>query len=128
MRVEMAFGKTGLSLKLPEAAQQPGAPRWTVLEPRWAAQLEDEQAAISAALDTPSAGPALEDLARGCGSAAISVCDITRPAPNRVTLPPVLERLERAGLARENITVLIATGLHRPAPPEEIVAIVGEDV
>jgi nickel-dependent lactate racemase len=132
MRVEMAFGKTGLSLELPEERPEtvghPGAPRWTVLQPRWAAPLEDEPAAISAALDMPSAGPALEHLARGRRSAAISVCDITRPAPNRVTLPPVLERLERAGIPRENVTILIATGLHRPAPPEEIVSIVGEDV
>jgi nickel-dependent lactate racemase len=124
----MAFGKTGISLELPEAAECPGAPRWTVLEPRWAAPLEDEPAAIAEALDAPIAGPALEDLARGRASAAISVCDITRPAPNRVTLPPVLERLERAGIKRENITILIATGLHRPAPPEEIVSIVGEDI
>jgi nickel-dependent lactate racemase len=124
----MAFGKTGISLELPEAAERPSAPHWTVLEPRWAAPLEDEPAAIAAALDAPCAGPALEDLARGRASAAISVCDITRPAPNRVTLPPVLERLERAGLKRENITVLVATGLHRPAPPEEIVSIVGEDI
>src|ERR1035437_1330717 len=128
MRVEMAFGKTGLALELPEAEQAHGAPRWTVLEPRWAAPLADETAAVAAALDAPCAGPALEELARGCKSAAISVCDITRPAPNRVTLPPVLERLERAGLARETITILIATGLHRPAPPEEIVSIVGKDI
>lgn len=128
MRVEMAFGKTGLSLELPEAEQRPDAPRWTVLEPRWAPPLADEPAAIAAALDQPCAGPALEELARGCGSAAISVCDITRPAPNRVTLPPVLERLERAGIAREKITILIATGLHRPAPPEEIISIVGEEI
>jgi len=128
MRVEMAFGKTGLGLDLPEVEEYPGAPQWTVLEPRWAAPVTDEPAAIAAALDEPSAGPALEDLARGCGSAAISVCDITRPAPNTVTLPPVLERLERAGIARENITILIATGLHRPAPPDEIVSIVGERI
>jgi len=128
MRVEMAFGKTGICLDLPEAAGSPGAARWTVLEPRWAAPLEDEPAAIAAALDAPCAGPALEELARGSASAAISVCDITRPAPNPVTLPPVLERLERAGIARENITILIATGLHRPAPPEEIVSILGEDI
>jgi nickel-dependent lactate racemase len=136
MRVEMAFGKTGLTLELPgklpgdlpESEGGAGAPRWTVLEPRWAAPLKDESAAVAAALDQPVAGPSLEDLARGRGSAAISVCDITRPAPNRVTLPPVLERLERAGIARENITILIATGLHRPAPPEEIVSIVGEEI
>jgi nickel-dependent lactate racemase len=128
MRVEMAFGKAGLSLDLPEAAERAASPKWTVLEPRWAAPLEDEPGAIAAALDAPYAGPALEDLARGRGSVAISVCDITRPAPNRVTLPPVLERLERAGIARENITILIATGLHRPAPPAEITSIVGEKI
>lgn len=128
MRVEMAFGKSGLPLELPEAAEGAGVPKWTVLEPRWAAPLEDEPGAIEAALDAPAAGPALEDLARGRGTVAISVCDITRPAPNRVTLPPVLARLERAGIARENITILIATGLHRPAPPEEIVSIVGEKI
>ena len=128
MRVEMAFGKTGLSLDLPEAPAHPGATRWTVLEPRWAAPLDDERAAVAAALDHPVAGPSLEEMARGKRSAAISVCDITRPAPNQVTLPVVLERLERAGMARENITILIATGLHRPAPPDEIVSIVGQEI
>ncbi len=124
----MAFGKSGLSLDLPQAPDHPGAPHWTVIEPRWAAPLNDEKAAIAAALDKPAAGPPLEELARGKRSAAISVCDITRPAPNHVTLPGVLERLERAGIARKNITILIATGLHRPAPPEEIVSIVGHEV
>ena len=127
MRVEMAFGRTGLPLDLPEAPARSGAPRWTVVEPRWAAPLDDESAAIAAALDHPAAGPALEELARGKRSAAISVCDITRPAPNQVTLPLVLERLERAGIARENITILIATGLHRPASSVEIASIVGEE-
>lgn len=128
MRVEMAFGRTGLPLDLPEAPACPGAPHWTVLEPRWAAPLDDEKSAIAAALECPAAGPALEDLARGKGSAAISVCDITRPAPNHVTLPPLLQCLERAGIARDKITILIATGLHRPAPPEEIVSIVGQEI
>jgi nickel-dependent lactate racemase len=54
------------------------------------------------------------------------VCDITRPAPNRVVLPPALERLEAAGIQRERITILIATGLHRPATEGEIREICGE--
>ena len=37
-------------------------------------------------------------------------CDITRPAPNAVVLPPLLRRLEAAGIAGRNITILIATG------------------
>src|SRR5262249_18455533 len=70
----------------------------------------------------------LAELARGKKSAAISVCDITRPAPNRKTLPPILRRLEAAGIARENITILIATGLHRAATDAEIQEICGHAI
>jgi nickel-dependent lactate racemase len=67
-------------------------------------------------------------MARGKRSAAISICDITRPAPNRTTLPVVLRRLENGGIAPENITILIATGLHRPATAAEIREICGEEI
>ena len=70
----------------------------------------------------------MAELARGKRSAAISVCDITRPAPNRLTLPPVLRRLEQAGIPREGITILIATGLHRAATEGEIREICGEEI
>lgn len=121
MRVHFAFGKTGLEAELP-----PG-PSWQVLKPRYAAPVDDARAAIESALDAPVAGPPLEELARGRGSAAIAVCDITRPAPNRLTLPPLLERLQRAGIPRERITILIATGLHRPATPAELEEILGPE-
>jgi nickel-dependent lactate racemase len=57
----------------------------------------------------------------------ILVCDITRPAPNGVVLPHVLDELESAGVASDDVTILIATGLHRPAPEEEKCLIVGDD-
>jgi len=83
-------------------------------------------AAVEAALDSPIGAVPLEQLARGRQSAAISVCDITRPAPNRLVLPPVLDRLEKAGIPGERITILIATGLHRPASEAEIREICGD--
>lgn len=122
MRVDLAFGKTGLTVELPEGL------RYRVLEARSAKPLEDVTGAIAAALDAPIGAPPLVELARGKTSAAISVCDITRPAPNRVVLPPVLERLERAGIPRHRITILIATGLHRPATEAEIRQICGDDI
>ena len=124
----MAFGRHGLHLKLPESSVPHIAPRWSVLAPRWATPVNDPGAAIEQALDHPIAGASLEELARGRSSAAISVCDITRPSPNHLTLPPLLERLQRAGIARESVTILIATGLHRPATEEEIAAIVGPEI
>jgi len=114
MRMDLAFGKTGLTVTLPEGY------RYRVLEARSAQPLPDPAGAIESALDNPIGSLPLLELARGKSSAAISVCDITRPAPNRQVLPPLLARLEQAGIPRESITILIATGLHRPATIAEI--------
>ncbi len=122
MRVDFHFGKTGLTAELP-----PG-PHYRVLEARWAHAVADESLAIASALDRPIGCAPLEELARGKKTAAISVCDITRPAPNRRTLPHVLKRLESAGIPRDGITILIATGLHRLATGGEIVEILGEEI
>jgi nickel-dependent lactate racemase len=120
--MELAFGKTGVTVDLPEGFQ------YRVLEARSAKPLPDWESALAAALDDPIDAPPLGEMARGRRSAAISVCDITRPAPNSKTLPPVLERLEEAGIPRDNITILIATGLHRPATESETREICGGKV
>ena len=122
MRVDLAFGKTGLAVELPEGYS------YQVLEARSAQALDNQIAAIEHALDHPIGTLPLTELARGKKTAAISVCDITRPAPNRLVLPPVLSRLADAGISRDNVVVLIATGLHRPATEEEIREIVGPDL
>src|SRR3954468_12269936 len=101
MRIDLAFGKTGLAVDLPDKF------RYRVLEARSAKPLPDWQAALEASLDHPIGTRSLAEFARGKQSAAISVCHITRPAPNRRTLPPVLRRLENAGIPRECITILI---------------------
>jgi nickel-dependent lactate racemase len=101
---------------------------WRVLETRNAEPLANVAQAIEDALDAPVAGPPLSELAKGRRSAAISVCDITRPVPNRVVLPHVLKRLEAAGIARDAIAILIATGLHRPATQAEIEEILGPEI
>src|ERR1700730_12384034 len=110
MQVHLAFGKTGISVNLP-----PGF-RYRVLETRTAEPLADTENSRGSALDHPIGSPPLAELARGKRTASISVCDITRPAPNRTTLPLVLRRLEQAGIKRQDITILIATGLHPAAP------------
>lgn len=120
--MEFAFGKEGLAADLPEGFD------YQLLETRSAQPLADARAALRAALDAPVGAPPLTELARGCRTAAISVCDITRPAPNRLMLPPMLERLHAAGIAPENVIILIATGLHRPATAAEIREIVGSEI
>lgn len=118
--IELAFGKSGLTVALPDGYD------YTVLESKSAIALPDPAQALEEALDAPIDSPPLRDLARGKRTAAISVCDITRPAPNRVVLPHVLRRLHESGI--ETITILIATGLHRPATASEIDEIVGPEI
>jgi nickel-dependent lactate racemase len=122
VRTRLAFGKTGLEVELPAGWN------YRLLEARSARPLPDAPAALEQALDSPIGSPPLETLARGKRSAAISVCDITRPAPNRIVLPPVLRRLERAGIPREGIIILIATGLHRAATQAEASEILGPEI
>src|SRR5437879_12807007 len=100
MRVDFAFGRTGLIADLPTGF------RYQILEARSARPLADAVAAVEAALDSPIGSTPLEKLAGGRESAAISVCDITRPAPNRLVLPPVLRRLASAGIAPEDVNSL----------------------
>lgn len=122
LNLKLAYGKQGVSIGLPDGFE------YTVLEAKAAAPLADPGAAIAHALDHPLGQLPLYELALSKRTAAISVCDITRPAPNRVVLPHVLERLERAGIERANIVILIATGLHRAATDAEIREIVGEQI
>jgi lactate racemase len=122
MRPHFAFGKSGISFDLPDGQH------YLLVESRSAPPVPDTAAALEHALDNPVGCPPLETLAKGSKTAAIAICDITRPAPNSTTLPPLLERLHKAGIPKEGITILIATGLHRAATEAEIQTIAGADI
>jgi len=122
MKTRFAFGKHGIEVMVPDEI------RCEVVRRRAARALGGVAGALDAALDGPIGCEPLARLAAGKRTAAIAVCDITRPAPNRVTLPPLLKRLEEAGIGVEGIAILIATGLHRAATREELDAILGPEI
>jgi lactate racemase len=122
MRITLDYGRTGLDVDLPDDR---------VVGPlaiRLAPPLPDAQGAIAAALRNPVGCPPLAELARGRRNACILVCDITRPVPNRLILPPLLQTLEEQGIARSDILILIATGLHRPNEGPELTEMLGPEV
>lgn len=83
--------------------------------------------AVQSALLSGVGSPSLGQLAAKCRTACILVCDITRPVPNQMLLPPILRTLLEAGIERTDILLLIATGLHRPNVGEELITILGDD-
>ena len=122
MRIKMDYGKTGLMVDLPN--DKVIGP----LEIKNATPLANQSQAISDALAHPIGSKPLAEIAKGKKTACILICDITRPVPNKVILPQILKTIEDAGVPRSGITILIATGLHRPNEGEELVELVGEDI
>ena len=122
MRITLDYGRTGLEVNLPDdrlvgpLAIRPAAP------------LPDPERAIAEALTKPIGSKPLAEVARGRRNACVLVCDITRPVPNRLILPPLLRTLEEQGIARKDILILIATGLHRPNEGAELDEMLGPDV
>jgi nickel-dependent lactate racemase len=122
MRLKLDYGRTGLEVELPD--ERVVGP----LQIQPAPPLENPEAAVRERLARPTGTPPLSELARGRKSACILICDITRPVPNSLLLPPILETLEASGIPRDRILILIATGLHRPNEGAELVELVGPEI
>ena len=120
MDVELLYGRQGMTVALPE-----GAEATVVRKPKMPA-LDDPAAAVAKALDAPVGASALRNLAGTAKSATILICDITRPVPNGLFLRPLIERLLAAGVPKDGIEIVIATGLHRPNLGDELAEVVGD--
>jgi nickel-dependent lactate racemase len=119
-RVELLYGKGTIELRLPDGV------RPSVIRKRPMPLLPRPEEAIAQALARPVGTPPLAERARGSRSACILVCDITRPVPNGLFLRPLIQALLDAGVPREGIRVLVATGLHRPNEGDELRELIGD--
>jgi nickel-dependent lactate racemase len=122
MRAALAYGRGELAVEIPGSAET------VVLEKRPVAPLADPEAALRTGLAAPIGAPPLRELAHGRRDAVIVVSDRTRPVPNAVLLPPLLDALREGGLPAEAVTLLVATGLHRPCTPAELEQVLGPEL
>ncbi len=122
MLIKMDYGKRGLEVSVPDG-NLAGVLRMNKIEP-----LKNPSEAVRDVLEEPTASAPLKRLARGKESACVVISDITRPVPNKIILPPILNVLEDNGIHRENIVILIATGIHRPNEGEELDEMLGVDI
>lgn len=88
-------------------------------------KIEDE--IVKEAMDNPIGTPKLEELAKGKHNVVIVTSDHTRAVPSRITLPLELAAI-RKGNPDADITILIATGLHRPTTEEEQRRMFGDEI
>lgn len=81
--------------------------------------------ALESALRNPVKSRPLAELVRGHKQVAIIIPDSTRGVPVAQILPQLVTTLAAEGLGLDTITVVVATGVHRPATPEEIDDLLG---
>lgn len=89
--------------------------------------LENEREAIANSLRSPIECPPLRDCINKNDKVVVIVTDNTRPCPDDRLLPPILAELEEK-LPRENITIIVALGLHPPLDKQELVKKLGKDI
>ncbi|KXO14801.1 hypothetical protein HMPREF3189_01524 [Clostridiales bacterium KA00134] len=88
---------------------------------------KSQEELVREALENPIDSKRLCELAKGKKRITIITSDHTRPVPSRVTLPIYLEEI-RKGAPDAEITILIATGFHRPTTKEEMIQKFGEEI
>ena len=99
-----------------------------VLAPRHTAPSgEAQEEIVRRALASPISSPGLASLAKGKRRVLIITSDHTRPVPSRITMPQLLAGV-RAGNPQAEITILIATGMHRPTTQAELLDRFGEEI
>ncbi|WP_136795284.1 nickel-dependent lactate racemase [Desulfosediminicola ganghwensis] len=120
MKVEFPCDNDQIALELPETVE--------IIQTSEFLTENYPEHAVASALESPIGTPALSELARTRSSACIVISDITRPVPNKIILPPILKTLEESGIERQNTTILIATGMHRPNLGDELESMIGADI
>jgi nickel-dependent lactate racemase len=119
MKINVPYGKEQAEIKVPDGA--------TVAYPRELPRVGDVGAEIRRAMAAPIGSSPLQEIAAGKRDAVVVINDITRPAPSREMLAAILEELRIAGIPEAAVTVVIATGNHRPNSPSEIAGMIGEE-
>ena len=113
--IKILYGEEGYSLSIKK--------NWkpTVIRKPKMPLIKSIEKTVTDAFLNPINSPSLSNLAKDSKSACILVCDITRPVPNNLFLEKLVNTLVISGISEDNIIILIATGLHRPASKKKLI-------
>ena len=116
--IKLLYGKNGLLLNIED--------NWKsdIIRKPIMPIIDNISEKIKEIFNTPINAKNLQGLCKNAKTACILVCDITRPVPNHLFIEHMIKEMHKAGIKLENILIIIATGLHRPAPEKEIKEII----
>lgn len=122
MIVDIPYGEGSLIAEVPTGTR--------VIQPPWVFPTASPSQLIQEALMMPIATKSLRQIVKekkpsGRGSIVIVVNDLTRPTPTAAMLEGLWKEMKMAGVKEEMVTVVIATGDHKPPDNAEQEKIVG---
>lgn len=122
MKLGLHYGKAELSLDLPGDS--------IIYKSNYVNAEKPASELLLESITNPAAGNPLDQLVkkRKPGKVVIVVSDITRPIPYAEFLPQLITSLEEAGVNKDEIIILVATGMHRSSTPAEYLKMFGEYV
>lgn len=120
LKLRLPYGRQGLHIDLPDDTH--------VLRPSRSSAVVRPWEKVRLSLARPLGSPPLRELLSPDDTVAIVISDITRPVPNRVLLPPILETVADAGVPRERVVIINGTGMHRGNTREELASMLGEEI
>ena len=123
MKVQIPYKHTALQLEIP----QENTPEVLYSGQHAKGSFKDGTALVEEALQTPIGSDTLAELSKGKQKVTIICSDHTRPVPSKHIIPPMLREI-RKGNPDAEITLLIATGMHRPTTKEELIDKFGEEI
>jgi nickel-dependent lactate racemase len=120
MKLNLAYGKSGLWVDVPESA--------VVLRPKGLPKLANLNEQIRQHLERPTRGAPLAAQVSPGMRVVVLHTDITRATPNQQLLPPLLAYLEQHGVERNDINLINALGTHEAQTPLEMRMLLGEEI
>lgn len=120
MKVNLAYGKKGLCVDLPDDLNM------EIVAPKYVQGLGDQAEAVRNALRRPIRAKPLKELVSASDTVAIVCNDITRPTPYNVILPVLLNELGH--VPDDKVIVFIATGTHRGNTEAELREMLGTEI
>lgn len=123
MKVKLPYGKTEtVTIEVPDRNLA------FIIDRGEAPALKDPKEALRKALKNPIGTPALRDMVHKGDRVVIVGDDATRPTPQKVLIPVLLDELNAAGVPDGDVRLVVALGTHRKMSARETRDMYGGEV
>ena len=118
VKSQVLYGKSEIEINVPDDS--------TIIEPQNINAIQDYESAIKNVLRNPTNSKSLKEMVNSNDIVSIVISDITRPTPNHILVPLLIEELNH--VPRENFVIINGTGTHRDQTRDELIQMLGEDI